>query len=64
MSASCAEICLCPKMKGASFRVRREGVCETSEVLNEHLDHADSAKEGSHCGEVFAWTPVDNFVNS
>ena len=34
-----------------------------SEVLNEDLDHADSAKEGLHFGEVFAWTPVDNFVN-
>ena len=30
-----------------------------SEVLNEDLDHADSAKEGLHFGEVFAWTPVD-----
>ena len=35
-----------------------------SEVLNEHLDHANGAEEGSHFGEVFAWTPVDNFVNS
>ena len=35
-----------------------------SEVLNEHSDHADSAKEGLHFGEVFAWTPVDDFVDS
>ena len=32
-----------------------------SEVLNEDLDHADSAKEGLHFGEVFARTPVDVF---
>ena len=35
-----------------------------SEVLNEHSDHADSAEEGSHFREVFAGTPVDDFVNS
>ena len=43
---------------------RREGVCETSEVLNEDSDYADSAEEGSYFREVFAQTPVDNFVNS
>ena len=35
-----------------------------SEVLNEDSDYADSPKEGSYFGEVFAWTPVDDFVNS
>ena len=35
-----------------------------SEVLNEHLDHTDGAEEGSHFGEVFAQTPVDDFVDS
>ena len=35
-----------------------------SEVLNEDSDHADGTKEGSHFGEVFAQTPVDDFVDS
>ena len=35
-----------------------------SKALNEHLGHADSAKEGSHFGVVFAWTPVDDLVDS
>ena len=35
-----------------------------SKVLNEDSDYADGAKEGSHFGEVFAQTPVDNFVDS
>ena len=35
-----------------------------SEVLNEYLDYANSAEEGSHFREVFAGTPVNNFVNS
>ena len=39
-------------------------MCETSEVLNEYSDYADGAKEGSHFGEVFAQTPVDDFVDS
>ena len=39
-------------------------MCETSEVLNEHSDYADGAKEGSYFGEVFAWAPVDDFVDS
>ena len=33
-------------------------------VLNENLDYANGAKEGLHFREVFAGTPVDNFVNS
>ena len=37
---------------------------EPSEVLNEHSDYADGAKEGSYFGEVFARAPVDNFVDS
>ena len=43
---------------------RREWACKTSEVLNEHLDHTNGAKEGLHFGEVFAQTPVDDFVDS
>ena len=43
---------------------RHEGVCETSEVLNENPDYADGAKEGSYFGEVFAGAPVNNFVHS
>ena len=39
-------------------------MCETSEVLNEYSDYANGAEEGSHFREVFAWTPVDDFVNS
>ena len=35
-----------------------------SKVLNEHLDHAHSAKGGLHFGEVFSRTPVYNFVDS
>ena len=35
-----------------------------SEVLNENPDYADSAKEGSHFREIFAGTPVNNFVHS
>ena len=35
-----------------------------SKVLNEHSDHAHSAKGGLHFGEVFSQTPVYNFVNS
>ena len=39
-------------------------MCETSEVLNEHSDYADGAKESSYFREVFARTPVDDFVDS
>ena len=39
-------------------------MCETSEVLNEDSDDTDGAEEGSYFGEVFARTPVDNFVDS
>ena len=35
-----------------------------SEVLNEYSDYAIGAKEGSYFGEVFAWAPVDDFVDS
>ena len=35
-----------------------------SEVLNEDSDYADGAEEGLHFGEVFAWTPVNDFVDS
>ena len=35
-----------------------------SEVLNEYSDYTDGAKEGSHFREVFAQTPVDDFVDS
>ena len=35
-----------------------------SKVLNEYSDYANGAEEGLHFREVFAWTPVDNFVNS
>ena len=35
-----------------------------SEVLNEDSDYTDGAEEGSHFGEVFAQTPVDDFVDS
>ena len=35
-----------------------------SEVLNEYSDDTNGAKEGLHFGEVFAWTPVDDFVYS
>ena len=37
---------------------------ETSEVLNENLDYANHAKEGSYFRQVFAGTPIDNFVHS
>ena len=43
---------------------RCEWVCEMSEVLNENSDYTDSAEEGSYFGEVFAWAPVNNFVDS
>ena len=43
---------------------RREQVCETSEVLNEDSNDANSAKEGSYFGEVFTRAPVDDFVDS
>ena len=43
---------------------QREGACEMSKVLNEHLDHADGTEEGSHFVKVFAGTPVNNFVDS
>ena len=39
-------------------------MCETSEVLNEDSDDADGAEEGSYFREVFAQSPVDNFVDS
>ena len=32
--------------------------------MNENSDYADSAEYGSYFGEVFAWAPVDDFVNS
>ena len=35
-----------------------------SKVLNEYSDYANSAEEGSHFREVFARTPVDDFVDS
>ena len=35
-----------------------------SKVLNEDSDYADGAEEGSYFGEVFAWSPVDDFVDS
>ena len=35
-----------------------------SEVLNEDSDYANGAEEGSYFGEVFAQTPVDDFVDS
>ena len=34
-----------------------------SKVLNEHSDHANSAEEGLHFGEVFSGTPIDDFVD-
>ena len=43
---------------------RREGVCKTSEVLNEDSDYADGAEEGSYFGEVFAQAPVEDLVDS
>ena len=52
-------------MKGASFHVSNvRGVCETSEVLYEDSDYANGAEEGLYFGEVFAWAPVDDFVDS
>ena len=39
-------------------------MCETSEVLNEDSDYADGAEEGLYFREVFAWAPVDDFVDS
>ena len=38
-------------------------MCETSEVLDEDSNYADSAKESSYFGEVFAQAPVDDFVD-
>ena len=35
-----------------------------SKVLNEDSDYADGAEKGSYLGEVFAQTPIDDFVNS
>ena len=35
-----------------------------SEVLDEDSNDADGAEEGSYFGEVFAWAPVNDFVNS
>ena len=43
---------------------RHEWVCEMSEVLNEDSDYTDGAEESSYFGEVFAWAPVDDFVDS
>ena len=37
---------------------------ETSKVLNEDSDYPNCAEEGSYFGEIFAWAPVDDFVNS
>ena len=37
---------------------------ETSKVLNEDSDYANGAEEGSYFGEIFAWAPVDDFVDS
>ena len=35
-----------------------------SEVLNEYSDNANCAKECSYFREVFAGTPIDDFVDS
>ena len=35
-----------------------------SKVLNEYSDHADGAKEVSYFREIFAGTPVNDFVHS
>ena len=35
-----------------------------SKVLNENSDYTDGAEEGSHFREVFAGTPVNDFVHS
>ena len=35
-----------------------------SEVLNEDSNDADGTEKGSYFGQVFAQTPVDDFVNS
>ena len=43
---------------------RCEWVHETSKVLNEDSDYTDGAEESSYFGEVFAWAPVDDFVDS
>ena len=43
---------------------RCEWVSKLSEVLNEDSDYADGAEEGSYFGEVLAWPPVDDFVDS
>ena len=37
---------------------------ETSKVLNEDSDYANGAEEGLYFGEILAWAPVDDFVNS
>ena len=41
-----------------------ERVGEVSKVLNENPHDANGAKEGLYFGEVYAGTPINNFVNS
>ena len=43
---------------------RHEWVCEMSEVLDEDSNYSDGDEEGLYFREVFAWAPVDNFVDS
>ena len=35
-----------------------------SKVMNEDSNDADGPEEGLYFGEVFAWAPVDDFVDS
>ena len=35
-----------------------------SEVLNEDSDYTGGSEKGSYFGKIFAWAPVDDFVDS
>ena len=41
-----------------------EWVHEVGKVLNEYLDYTHGAKEHLYFRKVFAWPPIDNFINS
>ena len=48
-------------MKGAEGH---QWVHEVRRVLIEYLDYSNGAKECLYFGKVFAWSPIDNFVDS
>ena len=38
-------------------------MCKAGKVLNEYLDYANGAEEGSYFRKVFAWSPIDNVID-